>query len=201
MKSLRFFIFVAMISCTFLEGYAAFSRFEGMLKGVGGSGVSLPGSMGSDDTGKDECLAKESLICNFAGKKYYKVKGYAIYSPKWESGKCYVEFKTKVHGLEKNAEHKFHIHSYGDISADDGTSTGGHWYGPGPSDAKSDEEKERWYNRGLLKADSKGKVKYSGIDRYISLEGIVGRGMVIHGGEEPGQRVATCVIGYKNPDL
>ncbi len=200
MKFIHLFIFAGVISCLFVKSHASLTKFEGILGQMGGGDVGLPGSSGSGSSGKEECLAKDALICRFQGTKYYKVGGYASYYPKWESGNCYVHFKAKVRGLEKNVEHKIHIHSYGDLSSNDGTSTGGHWYGPGPSDDKSDEEKLQWYSRGVLKTDSKGKVKTSYVDKHITLEGIVGRGMVIHGGQTPSQRVATCVIGYMNQE-
>ncbi len=190
--------FVILLSFTFSACHAALSNISEMFGGIGLQGVDVPGVSGSEQSNKDDCTSQESLVCHFQKTKYYKVKGYVTYEPKWQSGKCYVQVKANIEGLEKNQEHKLHIHSYGDLSANDGSDTGGHWYGPGPSDDKSEEERLRWYNRGLLKADNKGNAKMSYVDKHITLDGIVGRGMIIHGGKDPSQRVAQCVIGYKN---
>jgi len=201
MRLIRVFSVSVVLSCAFLATDASFANFKGLL-----GGLALPGSpaetnsppsrrRGSDGN-RNACVSAESLVCNFQGS----VSGVATYSPKWESGNCYVEFKTDLSGLEKGESHKIHIHKFGDVSSDDGKSTGGHYYGPNASDDMSDEEKLRWFSRGLLEGGSNGKVKTSTVDKYITLDGIVGRGMVIHGGADPSMRVGYCVIGYANPD-
>lgn len=207
MKLTRVLTFALLISSIFLCTSASFAKLESILGGMGLPGTNtpaLPGSEDDSDTSKDECMSKSTLICNFSPTKGKTVEGYAKYSPKYEDGKCYVQFKAKLSKLEADQDQNIHIHKYGDISSDDGKSTGGHYYGPGTDadhDKMSDDEKKAWYNRGVLSVDSKGNVEMSKVDKTITLEAIVGRGMVIHGGKTPSERVAVCVIGIANPDL
>ena len=105
-------------------------------------------------------------------------------------------------------KHGFHIHEWGDCSAADGTSAGGH-YNPskqphgGPMDKKHHEG-----DLGNIEAQADGTAHYEATDKMLSLEGpnsIVGRSVVVHAGEDDlksqpagnsGPRAACGVIGY-----
>lgn len=104
-------------------------------------------------------------------------------------------------------KHGFHIHEYGDCSAPDGTSAGGH-FNPNnmPHGAPTDLERHAG-DLGNLEADAEGKAHYERIDNLISFSGlhsIIGHSIIIHAGEDDfttqptgnaGPRVACGVIG------
>lgn len=64
---------------------------------------------------------------------------------------------------------------------------------------------------GNLQSDDSGVAMYDRLDDVLSMDGILGRGVTIHALSDKGpdfqptgdagSRVATCVIGYANPDL
>lgn len=80
--------------------------------------------------------------------------------------------------------HGFHIHEYGDCSAPDGTSAGGH-YNPYHSSEHGapDAAGRHAGDFGNLDADATGKAHYERVDKVITLEGvdtIVGHGVIVH---------------------
>jgi len=115
-----------------------------------------------------------------------------------------------VEGLSPG-KHGFHIHEYGDCSAPDGTSAGGHF---NPEDmlhgAPTDTERHAG-DLGNLDAGEDGTAYYERTDDHISLNGphsIVGLAVIIHAGEDDftsqptgnaGPRVACGIIGIANP--
>ena len=111
-----------------------------------------------------------------------------------------------VEGLTPG-KHGFHIHQYGDCSAPDGTSTGGHFNPTNKKHGSPDAEERHVGDLGNLTADDNGKAHYERLDKVISLNGpnsIIGRGIIVHAGEDDfvtqptgnaGARVADGVIG------
>ncbi len=113
---------------------------------------------------------------------------------------------AKVTGLSEG-KHGFHVHEYGDCTAADGTSTGGH-FNPDNKDHGAPTDLDRHVGdlgNIIVNADSVGF--YDRVDTVISFEGkhsIIGRGMIIHAGEDDlvsqptgnaGARIACGVIG------
>jgi Cu-Zn family superoxide dismutase len=140
----------------------------------------------------------------------------AVLHPVGDSGVTgTVHFERVTDGIRVTAEvtglppgkHGFHVHAYGDCSAPDATSAGGH-YNPfdavhgAPSNASRHEG-----DLGNLEADSLGVAHYDRVDELLRLNGpfsIVGRSMIVHAGEDDltsqptgnaGARVACGVIG------
>lgn len=115
--------------------------------------------------------------------------------------------EANVMGLKPNAKHGFHIHEFGDISAADGTSTGGHFNPDGNDHAGPSAEKRHVGDLGNLEADAKGHAKYKRVDKYVQIHGehsILSRGITIHAGTDDltsqptgaaGARIAVGVIG------
>jgi len=104
-------------------------------------------------------------------------------------------------------KHGFHIHEYGDCSADDGTSAGGH-FNPAKMPHGSPASVERHAgDLGNIEADTDGKAHLDYVDSKISFTGansIIGRSVVVHEKEDDlktqptgaaGARVACGVIG------
>lgn len=106
-------------------------------------------------------------------------------------------------GLEPG-NHGFHIHEFGDCSSEDATSAGGH-FNPGNNEHASPTSLERHMgDLGNLQADENGIANAEFIDASLSLDKILGRGIIIHASEDDfetqptgdaGSRVACGVIG------
>jgi Cu-Zn family superoxide dismutase len=104
-------------------------------------------------------------------------------------------------------KHGFHIHQWGDCTADDGTSAGGHFNPEDTQHGGPDDAERHVGDLGNIVADASGKATYSLTDTVISFEGkhsIIGRGVIVHAGEDDltsqptgaaGARVACGVIG------
>ncbi len=104
-------------------------------------------------------------------------------------------------------KHGFHVHEYGDCSADDGTSTGGHFNPTAMPHGGRLSAKRHVGDLGNIDADQNGVADFSFVDSIISLSGrnsIIGRGIIVHEKEDDlmsqptgaaGARVACGVIG------
>ncbi|MGD8923237.1 MAG: superoxide dismutase family protein [Candidatus Zixiibacteriota bacterium] len=144
----------------------------------------------------------------------------AVMHPLGESGVHGVVYFTQldtgmqviadIQGLTPGA-HGFHIHQYGDCTAPDGTSAGGH-FNPGNQPHGAPEDTARHVgDLGNLVADSAGNAHYERVDTVLTFTGpnnILGRGIIIHAGTDDlktqptgaaGGRVACGVIGVANP--
>ncbi len=122
-----------------------------------------------------------------------------------------VQVSGTVSGLKPNSEHAIHIHQFGDVTAADGTSAGGHFNPEGHPHGLPDAAQKHAGDLGNLKADAKGAATIS-----LTLEGvtvaegkmaILGRSVVVHenpddGGQPTGNagaRIAVGVIGWAKP--
>lgn len=122
-----------------------------------------------------------------------------------------VLIEAHVNGLTPNAKHGFHIHEFGDISAPDGTSTGGHFNPGGHDHAGPDSAKRHVGDLGNLEADANGHATYKRLDKVVEIHGehsILSRGITIHAetddlSSQPtgaaGARIAVGVIGLAKP--
>lgn len=163
----------------------------------------------------EKCRAQPALICNVQPTAGNTVNGTVLFTPVFvRSGRhfrCLVKVTAEVANLPGNA-HGFHIHMYGDLSTDDGSSTGPHFANPQgiPIDhGFSSDTTRHWGDLDNLIVGEDGIANYERIDKVIQLGGIVGRGITIHIGEDMGSsvqptggsgaRIAFCTIGYANP--
>jgi Cu-Zn family superoxide dismutase len=111
-----------------------------------------------------------------------------------------------LQGLSKG-KHGFHIHEFGDCSAPDGTSAGGHFNPEGKTHASPAEMDRHMGDMGNIEADEAGKARLDYIDRMMTLDGehsIIGRSVILHKNEDDlktqptgnaGPRIACGVIG------
>jgi len=121
---------------------------------------------------------------------------------------------AEFNGLEPNSVHGFHIHQYGDCTAPDATSAGGHYAPEGHKHALPGEKDERHAgDLGNLRADANGYAYYKITVDNISIADlknpVIGRGVILHAeadkgyAEQPsgaaGARIACGVIGVANP--
>ena len=119
-----------------------------------------------------------------------------------------VEIEAHINGLAPG-KHGFHIHQLGDISAANGTSTGGHFNPLGFAHGAPDSEHRHVGDLGNLSAGPDGVARYRRADKMISLDMddlscIIGRAIIVHAGADDlvsqptgaaGARVASGVIG------
>jgi superoxide dismutase, Cu-Zn family len=110
-----------------------------------------------------------------------------------------------------SGKHGFHIHQWGDCTAADGKSAGGHYNPGGYPHAGPNSAKRHMGDLGNLEADSSGRAHYERVDSHLKLDrpnSIVGRGIIVHAGEDDltsqpsgaaGPRQACGVIGIAKP--
>lgn len=122
-----------------------------------------------------------------------------------------VTVTAEVRGLEPNSTHGFHIHEFGDCTAPDATSAGGHYNPEGHPHALPDGEQRHAGDLGNLEANDQGVATLELTVDNITVAGlenpILGRGLIVHAqrdtGAQPtgeaGARMACGVIGIANP--
>lgn len=122
-----------------------------------------------------------------------------------------VKVVADLEGLTAGQKHAFHIHQYGDCTAADAMSAGGHYNPEGHQHGFPEAENRHAGDLGNVQADSSGKAHYEVTLKNISIEGeknaILGRGVIVHAkpddGSQPvgnaGARIACGVIGVANP--
>lgn len=112
------------------------------------------------------------------------------------------------HGLTPG-KHGFHIHQYGDCSANDATSAGGHFNPLNKAHGGPESEEHHVGDLGNIEANENGRASLLKIyiDPNLTLNGpnsIIGRAVIVHSGADDftsqptgnaGSRVACGVIG------
>ncbi len=131
-----------------------------------------------------------------------KVNGLVTFTLEGDS----IKVVADIDGLAPG-KHGFHIHEYGDCSASDGTSAGGHFNPTNKPHGAPTDTSRHVGDLGNIEANKDGKAHYEWTDHLISFKGpnsIIGRGIIIHAGEDDlktqptgnaGARVACGVIG------
>jgi Cu-Zn family superoxide dismutase len=108
--------------------------------------------------------------------------------------------------------HGFHVHEFGDCSAPDGTSAGGHFNPEGQPHGGPADAQRHVGDLGNLTADDAGAAETNQVDSFLAMSGthsILGRGVIVHAGEDDltsqptgaaGPRLACGVIGIAAPE-
>lgn len=155
--------------------------------------------------GGDHGLSK--AICVLKATEGNNVSGTVTFTQTDEG----VLIEAHVHGLTPNSKHGFHIHEFGDISAPDGTSTGGHFNPDGHDHAGPESDKRHVGDLGNLESDANGHAMYKRVDKVVQIHGehsILSRGITIHADTDDlssqptgaaGARIAVGVIGLAKP--
>lgn len=127
-----------------------------------------------------------------------------------ESGDS-VKVVAHLEGLSAGQKHAFHIHQYGDCSAPDGMSAGGHYNPEGHPHGLPESANRHAGDFGNVTADDQGKAHFELTVNNISIAGhknpIIGHAVIVHAkpddGSQPvgnaGGRIACGVIGIANP--
>jgi len=121
-----------------------------------------------------------------------------------------VLIEAEVSGLAPNSKHGFHIHEFGDISAEDGASLGGHFNPAGKPHGAPDAAERHVGDLGNIEADANGVAKVSKVDKGLEIHGqnsILSRGVVVHEKADDfgqptgnaGGRIAVGAIGLAKP--
>jgi Cu-Zn family superoxide dismutase len=117
-----------------------------------------------------------------------------------------IQVLAAIRGLEPGL-HGFHIHEFGDCSAPDGKSAGGHFNPAGAPHGGPMSAKRHVGDLGNITADVSGQAQLEVVDPQLELEGpnsIIGRAVVVHGKVDDltsqpsgaaGARIACGVIG------
>jgi superoxide dismutase, Cu-Zn family len=116
--------------------------------------------------------------------------------------------KVNVHVTGLTAgKHGFHVHEFGDCSAADGASAGGHFNPSGESHGAPTDAQRHTGDLGNIEASAAGVADLEYTDSRASLDGansVLGRGVIIHAGADDlktqptgnaGGRLACGVIG------
>ncbi|MEJ2166570.1 MAG: superoxide dismutase family protein [Desulfobacterales bacterium] len=117
-----------------------------------------------------------------------------------------VQVTADVMGLGPG-KHGFHIHEFGDCTAPDGTSAGGHFNPENRPHAGPEQANRHVGDLGNIEADAGGNAHYVRTDSQLKFDGpdsIIGRGVIVHAGADDlvsqpsgnaGPRIACGVIG------
>jgi Cu-Zn family superoxide dismutase len=118
-----------------------------------------------------------------------------------------VRVTATVEGLAPNSVHAIHIHEFGDCTAADATSAGGHYNPESHPHALPDKRERHAGDLGNLQADAQGKATLDLTVDNITINGsknpIVGYAVIVHekmdDGSQPvgnaGSRISCGAIG------
>lgn len=107
---------------------------------------------------------------------------------------------AEIYDLSPNSTHGFHIHQYGDCSALDGTSAGGHFNLFNAQHGGPDSDERHVGDLGNITVDENGFAELDVVDSYLSFDGagsIIGRGIIVHAGEDDLESQPTGAAGAR----
>jgi Cu-Zn family superoxide dismutase len=153
-----------------------------------------------------EPAAVQKAVATLAPASASNVAGSVSFS-KVDGG---VKVVADLTGL-KPGEHGFHVHEFGDCSAPDAKSAGGHFNPHKMDHGGPDASPRHAGDLGNIVADDAGKAHYERVDKLIALDGpdsIIGHSVIVHEKADDlktqptgnaGARVACGVINAVKP--
>ncbi len=141
----------------------------------------------------------KKAICVLAPTKGQEVQGSFLLTEMGDS----VEIVGEVRGLTPG-KHGFHIHEFGDLRSDDGSSAGGHYNPHGNPHAGPHDARRHVGDLGNITADESGKAAVNMKMDGLRVHFVLGRALVVHAKEDDlksqpsgdaGGRIAVGVIG------
>jgi len=135
-----------------------------------------------------------------------KVYGWVTFTKEGDK----IKVVGEVEGLTPGT-HGFHVHEYGDCSAKDAASAGGHFNPQSSPHAAHESTPRHVGDMGNIQAGADGKAKIDLTDSMMKLEGpnsILGRGVIVHAQADDlktqpsgnaGGRQACAAIGVAKP--
>ena len=164
--------------------------------------LALPLAVAALSAGAALAAAPTKAVAQLQPTKDSKVSGTVTFT-KAAAG---VKLSAHLSGLTPGL-HGFHLHEYGDCSAPDGASAGGHFNPTGDPHAAPSEAHRHTGDLGNVEAKADGTADLEYVDAKASFEGdssILGRGVIVHANADDlktqptgnaGGRVACGVIG------
>ena len=122
-----------------------------------------------------------------------------------------VKVVVHVTGLTPG-KHGFHIHEFGDCSAPDGTSAGGHFNPSGDPHGAPTDPHRHVGDLGNIEANAAGVADFDYVDPKATFEGpasVLGRGVIVHANADDlktqptgnaGGRLACGIVGATKPE-
>ena len=123
-----------------------------------------------------------------------------------------VHVTAVLEGLSPGGTHAIHVHEFGDCSAPDGMSTGGHYNPDGHPHAGPDAAMHHAGDFGNLIADATGRATLDFVTDNLTVAGehnpVIGRAIIVHAKADDmatqptgnaGARIACGVIGVAKP--
>jgi len=158
-------------------------------------------------TAQEEHLMHQKIIVNRAAALITPTKGNSIHGVvTFEKTKKGIHVIANLMGLSPG-KHGFHIHEFGDITSDDGSSAGGHFNPMNMPHSTPTSEKRHAGDMGNIEADENGNAHLDYVDSVMELDGnysIVGHAVIVHMKEDDlttqptgnaGPRIGCGVIG------
>ena len=112
-----------------------------------------------------------------------------------------VKITADVQNLSKG-KHGIHIHEYGDCSASDGNSAGGHYNPAVKIHGAPVDDNRHIGDMGNIEADESGKGLLEYVDKTLTLDGpnsIIGRAVIVHANEDDLKTQPTGNAGARLP--
>lgn len=162
----------------------------------------------ADDKHHASDREKPVLSAVLVPTKGNEARGVVTFEP---AEKDEVRISVRLSGLKPNAKHAMHIHEFGDISSDDGSSAGGHFNPAGKAHGLPGDEERHVGDFGNLETDADGNANHvltvHGLSLVAGDHAIIGRAVIVHAGEDKGTqpsgdagpRIAQGVIAVANP--
>lgn len=156
----------------------------------------------SHDSKVSESKTTDHAICVLYPTLGNKVTG-IIHFTRVEGG---VKVSADIQNLTKG-KHGIHIHEFGDCSALDGNSAGGHFNPEVKNHGAPTDENRHFGDLGNIESNDSGKGVLEYVDKTLTMDGpnsIIGRSVIIHANEDDlktqptgnaGARIACGVIG------
>lgn len=166
-----------------------------------------PGDPAASDPDHDQQMPR-TLVAVLTPTEGNEARGHVTFEAMKDDQ---VRVTARVSGLKSDAKHAIHVHEFGDLSAPDGSSAGGHFNPAGTDHGLPDSEVKHPGDFGNLRADADGNANLVLTVKGLSLtEGenaIIGRAVIVHAGEDKGtqpsgdagDRIAHGVIAVANP--
>jgi Cu-Zn family superoxide dismutase len=158
-------------------------------------------------TGKAQTIESSEMMVTDAIAVLHPTEGNDAHGTvTFERGENGIVVCGLIEGLTPG-KHGFHIHEYGDCSAADATTAGGHYNPEGVEHGARTDEVRHVGDLGNIEANEEGMATFEFTDAHLALDGphsILGRAVVVHANEDDlttqptgaaGPRVACGVIG------
>ena len=150
--------------------------------------------------------AMTKAVCVLTPTKGSNVSGKVTFTQQADG----VLVEATVSGLAPDSKHGFHIHEFGDISSEDGSSLGGHFNPGGKPHGAPDAAERHAGDLGNIQADANGTATVKAVFKGLEIHGkdsILSRGVVVHEKADDfgqptgnaGGRIAVGAIGLAKP--